>query len=399
MAVTRIDIETFLDVSSQHPVIDVRSEGEFAHAHIPGAVSMPLFNNEERKVVGTAYKQQSKQQAIKLGLAIFGKKMVEMVEFVERLLESHPKYRSSKTLIVHCWRGGMRSGGVGWLLDMYGFKVYTIVGGYKAFRRWSLQQLEKDYRINILGGYTGSGKTFVLQQLKKQHMITIDLEDLARHKGSAFGSIGMPEQPSQEMFENLLAVELFKADMHCKMEDAHSEATEEWTGARQQPNRNIKNEVVVSHPGKPMDESDSLSACIWMEDESQRIGLVNLPTAFFKNIRNKPVYFLEIPFEERLKHIVGGYGKGDKQEIASAIIRIQKRLGGLEAKTALNFLIEDNLEETFRILLKYYDKQYLKGLHSRENLQQLLHTIECDTVDAEKNAALIFAKQTEQVNV
>ena len=84
MAVTRIDIETFLDVSSQHPVIDVRSEGEFAHAHIPGAVSMPLFNNEERKVVGTAYKQQSKQQAIKLGLSFFGKKMVEMLEFVER---------------------------------------------------------------------------------------------------------------------------------------------------------------------------------------------------------------------------------------------------------------------------------------------------------------------------
>ncbi|MGI8637078.1 MAG: tRNA 2-selenouridine(34) synthase MnmH [Segetibacter sp.] len=400
MAVTRIDIETFLSVGYQYPVIDVRSEGEFAHAHIPGAVSMPLFNNQERKIIGTAYKQQSKQQASKLGLAIFGKKMVEMVEFVERLLECDPKYRSSKTLIVHCWRGGMRSGGVGWLLDLYGFKVYTIVGGYKAFRRWGMQQFEKDYRINILGGYTGGGKTFVLQQLNRQNMVTIDLEDLAKHKGSAFGSIGMPDQPSQEMFENLLAIELFKADSRCKMEDAQiGEAAEGWTGERQQLHRNIKNEVVLPHFAEPMPEDCRPSACIWMEDESQRIGLVNIPSAFFKNMRNKPVYFLEIPFEERLKHIVRGYGKGDKQEIASAIIRIQKRLGGRETKTALNFLIEDNLEESFRILLKYYDKQYLKGLHSRENLNELLHTIECETVDAVKNTALIFAKQTEQVNV
>jgi tRNA 2-selenouridine synthase len=119
----------------------------------------------------------------------------------------------------------------------------------------------------------------------------------------------------------------------------------------------------------------------------------------FKKMRNKPVYFLDIPFEERLQHIVSGYGKGDKQELASAIIRIQKRLGGLETKTAINYLIEDNLVESFRILLKYYDKQYLKGLHSRENLKDLLHQIECETVDAVKNAKHIFAQQTEKANV
>lgn len=386
MAVTRIDIETFLSFGFQYPVIDVRSEGEYVHAHIPGAVSMPLFNNEERKIVGTAYKQQSKQQAIKIGLSLFGKKMVEMVEFVEKLLENKAGDLTSKTIVVHCWRGGMRSGGVSWLLDMYGFKVYTIIGGYKSFRRWAIAQFEKDYTIKILGGYTGSGKTFVLQEMKKLNQVIIDLEHIASHKGSAFGNIGMPGQPSQEMFENLLALELRKADDSCKMMDD-----------REQPSS--VNSQLSSLNSQPSPVIYQPSSCIWLEDESQRIGLVNIPITFFKKMRNKRVYFLDIPFEERLKHIVSGYGKGDKQELATAIIRIQKRLGGLETKTAINYLIEDNLHESFRILLKYYDKQYLKGLHSRENLQELLCTIECETVDAVKNAKLIFAQQTEKANV
>ena len=372
MAVTRIDLETFLSLGSQYPIIDVRSEGEFVHAHIPEAVSMPLFNNEERKIVGTAYKQQSKQQAIKIGLAMFGKKMVEIVEFVEKLLESRKRATSAKTVVVYCWRGGMRSGGVSWLLDMYGFKVYTIIGGYKAFRQWGLQQFEKDYPIKVLGGFTGSGKTMVLEEMKKQNQVVIDLEYLAKHKGSAFGNIGMPKQPSQEMFENLLALELKMGNDRCKMTD---------------------NDI------QPSTRNCQPSYSMWLEDESQRIGLVNIPIVFFKKMRNKPVYFLDIPFEERLKNIVAGYGKGDKQELASAIIRIQKRLGGLETKTAINYLLEDNLTESFSILLKYYDKQYLKGLHSRENLNELLYKMECESVDAVKNAKHIFALKIEKANV
>src|SRR5919206_1681800 len=145
MAVIRIDIETFLSLAALHPVIDVRSEGEYTHAHIPGAVSMPLFNDEERKIVGTTYKQESKQKAIKIGLGIVGEKMVDMVETVEALFKKEDDTTAPKTVIVHCWRGGMRSGSVAWLLDLYGFKVYTVVGGYKAFRAWVLQQMEKDY--------------------------------------------------------------------------------------------------------------------------------------------------------------------------------------------------------------------------------------------------------------
>src|SRR3954447_8962150 len=110
MAVTRIDIETFLSFGFKYPVIDVRSEGEYLQAHIPSARSLPLFKNEERKIVGTAYKQQSKQKAIKLGVEIFGKKMVGMIEFAEKLFEKNGTAETPKTIVVHCWRGGMRSG-------------------------------------------------------------------------------------------------------------------------------------------------------------------------------------------------------------------------------------------------------------------------------------------------
>ena len=135
-----------------------------AHAHIPGAYSLPLFTDEERKVVGTAYKQQSRQQAIKIGLKYFGTKMPEMVEQVETIYASHTKGKitedanQKKTVLVHCWRGGMRSAGVAWLLDLYGFKVYMLAGGYKFFRRWVLHQFDKEHPLNVIGGYTGSGK-------------------------------------------------------------------------------------------------------------------------------------------------------------------------------------------------------------------------------------------------
>jgi len=354
---------------------------------------MPLFNNEERKIVGTAYKQQSKQTAIKIGLGLFGKKMVDLVETVEKLVENKDNDSNAKTVIVHCWRGGMRSGGVGWLLDLYGFKVYTIVGGYKAFRQWCLQQLEKDYPVKILGGFTGSGKSYVLQQLQKMNQVVIDLEDLAKHKGSAFGSIGMPAQPSQEGFENLLALELHKADGRCKMTEDSQEVD-----SRDEAEVSTSGSLSPLNP-QPFTSPPPPSTSIWLEDESQRIGLVNIPATFFKMMRSKPVYFLDIPFEERLKHIVSGYGKGEKQELVAAILRIQKRLGGLETKQAVNYLIEDNLTDSFRILLKYYDKLYNKGLHSRENLPDLLIKLDCETVDAVKNANSIIALTTKKENV
>lgn len=341
MAIQKITVEEFLALSKQYPVLDVRSPGEYTHAHISGAYSFPLFTDEERKVVGTAYKQQSREVAIKIGLDYFGVKMRKMVEEAESIASSHkPVVKAepgnTKTILVHCWRGGMRSAGVAWLLDLYGFKVYTLFGGYKVFRHWVLEQFEKQYPFNVLGGYTGSGKTYVLEAMLKKGENVIDLEGLAHHKGSAFGALGMPKQPRQEMFENKLSLKLYDA-------------------AQQQ---------------KP----------IWVEDESQRIGEVNIPINLWRQMRAQTLYFLDIPFEERLKHITAEYGKQEKEKLVNAIIRIKKRLGGLEAKEAVGALIEDRTEDSFRILLSYYDKQYLKAMHNREGLEALLQKIPCVSV-------------------
>ena len=343
MPAEKIHIEQFLELAKHHPVIDVRSPGEYNHAHIPGALSMPLFTDEERAAVGTAYKQESREKAIKIGLDFFGPKMKKMVEEVELLVNSR-KPETSNSILVYCWRGGMRSGAVSWLLDLYGFKVYTLVGGYKKFRNYVLDNFKKEYSFKILGGYTGSGKTETLKQLKKNGETVIDLEEIAIHKGSAFGNIGLPKQPTQEMFENQLALELVRSAVNDRQLAASS---------------------------------------IWLEDESQRIGLVNIPNDIWKAMRNSAIYFLDIPFEERLNHINEEYGQLDKQKMIEAIVRIKERLGGLEAKNAINHLESNNTIESFRILLKYYDKWYLKGLHNREKINSLLHLIKCDSVTTE----------------
>ncbi len=356
MAVQKISIEQFLELAQLHPVLDVRSPGEYAHAHIPGAYSLPLFTDEERKVVGTAYKQEGRKTAIKTGLDYFGVKMRGMVEETESLLNNLKEITESKTsenpncVLVHCWRGGMRSAGMAWLLDLYGFKVCTLAGGYKMYRQWAISQFKKKYNFTILGGYTGSGKTLIIHELKRQGKAVIDLEGLANHKGSAFGELGEKPQPSQEMFENLLACQLSE----------------------------VNHKLFVS---EEVNSSLNGSGVIYLEDESQRIGLINLPNDIWTTMRKSPVTFMDIPFEERLVYLTEVYGKFEKENLVNAIIRIQKRLGGLETKTAINHLLENNHKECFRILLKYYDKCYGKALLNREGLTALLNKISFVSID------------------
>jgi tRNA 2-selenouridine synthase len=333
MPAEKIPVEKFIQLAQTQAVFDVRSPGEFTQAHIPGVYSLPLFTDEERKTVGTAYKQQSREEAIKLGLNFFGPKMRAMVEEVERL-------STSKNILIHCWRGGMRSAAVAWLLDMYGFKVHTLAGGYKAYRNLVLQALQKDYNFKIIGGYTGSGKTLLLHKLQQQNEQVLDLESLANHKGSALGSLGKGTQPRQEMFENLLAAVLLRADNH---------------------------------------------KTIWVEDESQRIGDIQVPMPLWNTMRKKPVYFFDIPFDVRLEQVTPEYKTQPKEMLVNAIIRIQKRLGGLNAKNAINYLLENNHKESFRILLKYYDKYYSKGLYNRQNADELVKKIISPTADVTIN--------------
>lgn len=374
MAAEKIHIEKFLELAKQFVVIDVRSPGEYNHAHIPGAYSLPLFTDEERKIVGTAYKQQSREQAIKIGLDFFGIKMRKMVEEAESLILSHKSGVSSaventrltthdsRLVLVYCWRGGMRSGAVSWLFDMYGFKVFTLVGGYKKFRNYVLDTFKLPLPIKILGGYTGSGKTELLKALHQKGERIIDLEGLANHKGSAFGSIGLPKQPGQEMFENMLA-----QDLHRKLALCNLQLSETQT---------VNSEL-------------STANCIWLEDESQRIGQVNIPKELWLTMRRSTVYFLDIPFEERLIHIVQEYGQLDQEKLIEAITRISQKLGNLNAKTSILLLKEGKIAESFEILLKYYDKLYFKSLHNREDTNTLLKTIACKSVTPENALQLV----------
>ncbi len=342
MSIKRISIDEFLETKQNLIILDVRSPLEFDHAHIPNAVNTPLFTNEERKIVGTLYKQEGKHAAIKTGLGFFGVKMKHYVENVESIY----KINSTKKILVHCWRGGMRSAAIAWLLDLYGFEVRVLNRGYKEYRTWSLCQFEKSYNFKILGGFTGSSKTELLAEIKKNNNATIDLEFLANHKGSAFGGIGQPNQPSQEMFENLLAKELYQNSMHSN---------------------------------KP----------IWIEDESQRIGRVNLPHSLWKQIRKSPLYFIDIPFEKRAAYILQQYGTLNIDLLITATERISKRLGPNETKICINYLKENKITEAIKILLSYYDKGYVKAMNQRETLQEQLTTISSPTFNPIQNIKLL----------
>jgi tRNA 2-selenouridine synthase len=358
MPVEKIPIDQFLKLSLQNPVLDVRSPAEFSHARIPGAFSVPIFTDDQRAVVGTAYVQENRMVAVNHGLNFFSERMKMIPEEVTNIISDWEKKKGfvPKSILIHCWRGGMRSEAVAWLLSLFGYKIYVLKGGYKSFRTWSLTQFEKKYSLKILGGYTGSGKTEVLKELRKKSKLIIDLENLANHKGSAFGGLGENPQPSHEMFENLLALELWKIQNH------------QYNG-----NAYTKNDIIE----------------IWLEDESVHIGTVGIPKIFWQQMRQSPLFFLDVPFNERVKFIVNTYGVFDKQELINCILRIQKRLGGLNTKNAIQFLSDGDFHSAFSILLKYYDKMYEESLHNREGIASLLKKIPCDTAAAE-NAKLLI---------
>lgn len=306
-------IEPFL--AAGLPIIDVRSPGEFTRGHIPGAVNLPLFSNEERAIVGTLYKQQGREAAMVEGLRLVGPKLADMAVQAKKLA-------TGGGLGVHCWRGGERSASVAWLLEKaMGLQVVTLKQGYKAFRRHVLQGFGKPWNLNVLGGYTGTGKTDLLHLLATAGEQVIDLEGMAHHKGSAYGGIGEAPQPSTEHFENRLWSALDRMD-----------------------------------PERP----------IWVEDESQLVGRAKIPDAFFARMRQAPLFFVERPREERVGRLVADYGELPKEELAAATLRIQKRLGPQNAKAALEALEQGDLRAVARITLQYYDKTYGHGLASRQ---------------------------------
>lgn len=310
----KLKIEDFLSQSSSIPIIDVRTPAEFAQGHIPGAHNIPLLSNEERAVVGTMYKHQGKEPAFEKALEYAGPNMVDYVRKAKKI-------NNDSRLLVYCWRGGMRSGSMAWLFNQAGIESHTLEGGYRAFRRHIHSKFENAKKIIVLGGYTGSGKTDILKEMKNKCQV-IDLEGLAHHKGSAFGFIGQSEQPTTEQFENNLGMEWLKLDND--------------------------NEI-------------------WLEDESRNIGKVYLPDNLYSKIRNSILIFLEMPKAIRIQRLVKEYSKYDDEMIAFALNKIKKRIGGLNYNDALDALDKKDYNKIADISLTYYDKAYLYGMNKRDH--------------------------------
>lgn len=332
-----ITIDFYFQNLKHISIIDVRSPGEFAKGHIPKAYNLELFTDEERAVVGTAYKKESKERAFEIG---FDYVKPKLNDFITKSVAIAP----NKEVAIHCWRGGMRSNAFADHLIENGFeKVYVIEKGYKAFRNYVLQFFEQPFNLKIIGGYTGTGKTEILHSLKKKGQQVIDLEGLANHRGSAFGGIDLPPQPTTEQFENNLfsVVQSLNNKLH-----------------------------------------------IWVEDESRLIGQVVIPAAFYSKMVEMPVYFFDVPLEERSEHLVITYASLNHDKLADAIGRITKRLGYDNAKFAQQELENRNYHKVVEITLLYYDKYYLKGLQKRQNSSILEFKI--PTVNPEETADFLI---------
>jgi tRNA 2-selenouridine synthase len=265
-----------------------------------------------------------------------GSKWANFIREVEKL-------STNKKVLVHCWRGGMRSGAMAWAFGLYGFDVSILKGGYKAFRKANIESFYKIYYFKIISGNTGSAKTEILKEMKVFGEQIIDLEDLAQHQGSSFGSMGKMVQPSQEQFENLFAIELQKMDF-----------------------------------SKP----------IWLEDESVTIGKRVIPKPIWDQMRNAQVIKVEIPKEERIEFLNKEYGSLDRDFLKSAVLGITKRLGPLETKLTLQAIDEGRMKDFINQVLVYYDKAYLKGIKTR--LDESVTIISLDTISAQQNAKSIL---------
>ncbi len=311
---TPLSIDEFLHYPG--PILDVRSPGEYGHGHIPAAVSFPLFTDAERAQVGTCYKQVGRDAAVELGFELAGPKCAHFIRAARELAPA-------RHLRVHCWRGGMRSGGMGWILEMAGFAVHTLNGGYKAYRGWVRQVLATPKPIVVLGGMTGTAKTQILHELAALGEPVIDLEALANHRGSSFGALMLPPQPSTEHYENLLAAEWAR-----------------FGGDRP----------------------------IWLEAESRRVGTCRIPDELFLQMAAAPTLEVARSVDERLDLLVALYGEADPEDLIKATQRIRKRLGGQRTQAAVEFIQAGNLRDACAIILDYYDRTYRYDLERRHQV-------------------------------
>lgn len=307
------------------PILDVRSPGEFGQGHIPKAINMPLFTDEERAAIGTIYKKEGKDSATELGIQFASPKLSNFVATAKRLRAANP-------VKVHCWRGGMRSSSVAWLLNTAGIPTVTLHCGYKAFRTWALKIVQQPLHLKILGGFTGSGKTAILHELQNRGEQVLDLEALASHRGSSYGTIGMAQQPSTEQFENEIA---------CR-----------WASF---------------NPDKP----------VWIEDESRMIGKCKIPDPIFNLMHTGTLFFIDSPQKQRIQRLGTDYGNAPILDLIAATKRLEKKMGRVLNQQAINLILAGKIDEAISLTLHYYDNAYQHTLCRRK---QTMYKIQTDSL-------------------
>ncbi len=307
-------IEKFREIDG--PIIDVRSPKEFNQGHWPGSINLPLFSDKERETIGKAYKLEGSESAVILGVKIAGPKINAIKNELEEIMKGTFKRSLNKTysiVKIYCWRGGMRSASFCWLSNLLGFNSIILQGGYKSYRRWVLKSFSENWPIKLMGGRTGTGKTNLLLELKEKGIAIIDLEGIANHRGSSFGSLGQPPQPSTEHFENMLLEELVKYKR---------------------------------------------AKAIWLEAESANLGKCRIPKELFNQMKNSFVLEIERSKEERVKELINVYSNFEKSSLEEATNRISRRLGPQRTRKAIESITEGNWDEACLAMLDYYDKCY-----------------------------------------
>jgi tRNA 2-selenouridine synthase len=234
-------------------------------------------------------------------------------------LEALAAQAPEQPLRLLCWRGGMRSASVAWLAGQLDLPVQRLDGGYKAFRRWVLELFERPWPLRLLGGRTGTGKTDLLLALAERQVAVVDLEGLAHHRGSSFGGLGLPPQPSSEHYENRLALALHG------LGDA---------------------------------------AEIWLEAESAQVGRCRIPTGLWRQMSQAPALEVQRPLAQRVQQLVAVYGVQDPAALAEATQRIARRLGPQRTAAALEAIERRDWPAACRQMLDYYDRCYDHDLSS-----------------------------------
>lgn len=327
-------------------ILDVRSPAEYADDHLPGAISVPVLNDEERARIGTLYKQVSPFAAKRLGAALIARNIAQHLE--EKFSDKPKSWRP----LVYCWRGGMRSGAMAHILAQVGWNAAQLEGGYKNYRRHVLADLEAlpgQLEFRVISGGTGSGKSHLLQALAEQGAQVLDLENLAQHRGSLLGRLPDQKQPSQKTFETRLwsALRLFTAD-------------------------------------RP----------VYVEAESRKIGTLNLPVTLHERIRAAACINVEAPLQSRIGFLMQDYG----HFMANPALLEERllMLAGLHSRETVNRWCEYVRQGDWRtlvseLLTQHYDPAYRRS--SGSGLQQLANAyqLKLDTLD--KNSLHHAAQQ------